>query len=88
MNEHDYRPGGILRWLMIGVVILVLAWVAVSIVTTVTHPMGMYPYQFYHPFFFPFGIFFGGLVYYYLVKWYRMKRGIDLSLVYKQIPPE
>ena len=41
MNEHDYRPGGILRWLMIGVVILVLAWVAVSIVTTVTHPMGM-----------------------------------------------
>ena len=35
-----------------------------------------------------FGIFFGGLVYYYLAKWYRMKRGIDLSLVYKQIPPE
>ena len=35
-----------------------------------------------------FGIFFGGLVYYYIVKWYRMKHGIDLSLVYKQIPPE
>jgi APA family basic amino acid/polyamine antiporter len=35
-----------------------------------------------------FGIFFGGLVYYYLVKWYRRRNGIDLSLVYKQIPPE
>jgi len=59
LNENDYRPGGIFRWLAIGMVILILVWVAASIVSTVTHPMGMYPYQFYHPFFFPFGIFFG-----------------------------
>ena len=35
-----------------------------------------------------FGLFFAGLVYYYIVKWYRLKHGIDLSFVYRQIPPE
>lgn len=35
-----------------------------------------------------FGIFFGGLVYYYIVKAYRRSQGVDLSLVYGQIPPE
>jgi basic amino acid/polyamine antiporter, APA family len=35
-----------------------------------------------------FGIFLGGIPYYYLVKWYRKKQGIDLSMVYNQIPPE
>lgn len=35
-----------------------------------------------------FGIFLGGLPFYYLVKAYRKSQGIDLSLVYRQIPPE
>ena len=36
-----------------------------------------------------FGIFFAGLPFYYLVKAYRRKHdGFDLSLVYKQIPPD
>ena len=41
-----------------------------------------------NPIIWTFRIFFGGLVYYYIIKWYRMKHGIDMSLVYKQIPPE
>jgi amino acid transporter len=40
------------------------------------------------PIIWTFGIFFGGLVYYYIVKAIRMRQGIDMSLVYRQIPPE
>jgi hypothetical protein len=35
-----------------------------------------------------FGIFLGGIPFYYVVKTFRRSRGIDLSLVYRQIPPE
>jgi APA family basic amino acid/polyamine antiporter len=35
-----------------------------------------------------FGIFFGGAVYYALASAYRKRSGIDVSLVYRQIPPE
>lgn len=35
-----------------------------------------------------FGIFLGGIPFYYVVKAYRRSKGIDLSLVYRQIPPE
>ncbi len=35
-----------------------------------------------------FGIFFGGAVYYVVVNAYRRRSGIDLSMVYRQIPPE
>ena len=35
-----------------------------------------------------FGIFLGGVPFYYIVRAYRKSQGIDLSLVYKQIPPE
>ena len=35
-----------------------------------------------------FGIWFAGLLYYYLAKYYRSRSGLDLGLAYKQIPPE
>ena len=36
-----------------------------------------------------FGVFFGGIPFYYLVRAYRLKHdGFDLSMVYKQIPPD
>lgn len=35
-----------------------------------------------------FGIFLAGIPYYYLVRAYRKSKGLDLALVYKQIPPE
>ena len=35
-----------------------------------------------------FGIFLGGIPFYYIVRAIRKRQGIDLSLVYRQIPPE
>jgi len=35
-----------------------------------------------------FGIFLGGIPFYYIVRAYRKSQGVDLSLVYRQIPPE
>jgi len=36
-----------------------------------------------------FGLFIAGIPFYYLVKWYRRTHdGLDIALVYKQIPPE
>ena len=29
-----------------------------------------------------------GLVYYYIVKYYRLRQGIDITLAYKELPPE
>ena len=60
LSGNDFgRPGHVLHWVMVGIVILVALWFAVSLASMFMHPMqGMY-YPFYHPFFFPFGFLFG-----------------------------
>jgi putative membrane protein len=49
----------VFRWLIVGGIIIVVVWFALSFFFFVTRPIQGFYYPFYHPFFFPFGLLFG-----------------------------
>ncbi len=60
MSDDDQRhPGRVFRWVMLGLVMLVVLLFAIPFIFYVTQPTQRFPYPFYRPFFFPFGLFFG-----------------------------
>ena len=60
MSENDWpRPGHVLRWFILAVVILAIVWIALPAFFFVLRPTSSSFYPFYRPFFFPFGLLFG-----------------------------
>ena len=60
MNENDWpRLGHFFRWVILGIVILVVVWFALFAFSVVMQPMLGFHYFVYRPFFFPFGFLFG-----------------------------
>lgn len=59
MNEEGWgRPALVLRWVVLGVLVLVVVWVAFSAFFFM-RPLSSFYFPFYRPFFFPFGSLFG-----------------------------
>ena len=79
LSENDYgRPGHVFRWVMVGIVILVALWFAVSLASMFMHPMQDMYYPFYRPFFFPIGFLFGIFMIFIVfgaLRWVFMPRG-------------
>jgi putative membrane protein len=60
MSENDWpRPGHVLRWFIVTVVILAIIWVALSAFFFFMRPISPFYHPFYRPFLFPFGLLFG-----------------------------
>lgn len=57
-ENHWEQPGHVFRWVILGVVILAAIWTALSVFFFIVRPASSIYYRFYHPFFFPFGLFF------------------------------
>ncbi len=58
-DDYGGHPGRAFRWVMVGLVILIVLLFVVPLIFYVIQPMPGFAYPFYRPFFFPFGLFFG-----------------------------
>jgi putative membrane protein len=58
-EESWWRQALVLRWVILGVLVLTVVWVAFSAFFFFMRPLSSFYFPFYRPFFFPFGLLFG-----------------------------
>lgn len=67
MNQNDWPgPGRVFRWVILGIMILVVVWFALFAFSYMMRPTPVFQYFYYRPFFFPFGFFFGILLLFFI----------------------